>query len=169
MQGTRDEGPVTNDADRLTPMMQQYRAAKEQHPGMLLFFRNGDFYELFEEDAEVGARLLDIKLTKRDHDIPMAGVPHQALERYLGKLLQAGHRVAICEQMEEASQAKGIIRREVTRVITPGTLTEDDLLDPRRSNHLVALFPAPARSGLIGAAWLELSTAQFQAADVPAG
>ena len=150
-------------------MMEQYREAKERHPGMLLFFRNGDFYELFEEDAELGARLLDIKLTKRDQNIPMAGVPHHALERYLGKLLHSGHRVAICEQMEEASQARGIIRREVTRVVTPGTLTEDDLLDPRRSNHLIALFPGPARSGVIGIAWVELSTAQFQAADVPAG
>src|SRR5262245_7196534 len=151
-----------------TPMMQQYRDAKQRHPGMLLFFRNGDFYELFEDDAEVGARLLGIALTRRDKTIPMAGVPHHALERYLGKLLQAGHRVAICEQMEEASQARGIIRREVTRVVTPGTLTEDDLLDPRRSNHLLALCPGGARSGLVGLAWVELTTAQFLAADVPA-
>src|SRR5437763_6213008 len=100
----------------MTPMMQQYREAKELHPGMLLFFRNGDFYELFEDDAEVGARILGIRLTKRDKNIPMAGVPHHALERYLGKLLQAGHRVAVCDQMEDAAQAKGIIRREVTRV-----------------------------------------------------
>src|SRR5438309_4417339 len=153
-----------------TPMMQQYREAKQRHPGMLLFFRNGDFYELFEDDAEVGARILGITLTKRDKQIPMAGVPHHALDRYLARLMQAGHRVAICDQMEEASQAKGIIRREVTRVVTPGTLTEDDLLDPRRSNHLVALHPGnrPAgRSSLIGLAWVELSTGQFLAADVP--
>ena len=149
-----------------TPMMQQYREAKERHPGMLVFFRNGDFYELFEEDAEVGSRLLGITLTKRDHKTPMAGVPHHALERYLGKLMQAGHRVAICDQMEEAAQAKGIIRREVTRVVTPGTLTEDDLLDPRRSNHLVALFPEAGRANRIGLAWVELSTGQFLAADV---
>src|ERR1044072_3051749 len=118
-----------------TPMMQQYREAKARHPGMLLFFRNGDFYELFEEDAEVGARILGITLTKRDKSIPMAGVPHHAVERDLARLLQAGHRVSICEQMEEASQAKGIIRREVTRVVTPGTLTEDQLLDPKQANH----------------------------------
>src|SRR6266851_4943515 len=100
-----------------TPMMQQYRDAKQRHPGMLLFFRNGDFYELFEDDAELGARLLGITLTKRDKDIPMAGVPHQAVERYIAKLLHLGHRVAICEQMEEASQVKGRpISREVTRV-----------------------------------------------------
>src|SRR5438874_12322036 len=112
-----------------TPMMQQYRDAKERYPGMLIFFRNGDFYELFEDDAEVGSRILNITLTKRDKEIPMAGVPVKALERYLARLLKAGHRVAICDQMEEAAQAKGIIRREVTRVVTPGTLTEDDLLD----------------------------------------
>src|SRR5947209_15041024 len=150
-----------------TPMMQQYREAKQRHPGMLLFFRNGDFYELFEDDAEVGARVLGITLTKRDKHIPMAGVPHHALDRYLARLLQAGHRVAICEQMEDAAQAKGIIRREVTRIITPGTLTEDDLLDPRSANHLVALFPAGGRSNLIGLAWVDLSTGQFQAADFP--
>src|SRR5579859_1606459 len=115
-----------------TPMMQQYREAKARYPGMLLFFRNGDFYELFEEDAELGSKLLGITLTKRDKEIPMAGVPHHALDRYLTRLLQAGQRVAICEQLEEASQAKGIIRREVTRVVTPGTLTEDELLNPKQ-------------------------------------
>jgi DNA mismatch repair protein MutS len=149
----------------LTPMMQQYRDAKERHPGMLLFFRNGDFYELFEEDAELGARLLGLTLTKRDKSIPMAGVPHHALDRYLAKLLQLGHRVAICDQVEDASAAKGLIRREVTRVVTPGTLTEEDLLDPKRSNHLVAVVPAS--HGRVGVAWVELSAGQFQAADFP--
>src|SRR6516164_4595750 len=140
----------------MTPMMRQYREAKECHPGTMVFFRNGDFYELFEEDAEVGSRLLGITLTRRDKDIPMAGVPHHALDRYLAKLLQAGHRVAICEQMEEASQVKGRpIRREVVRVVTPGTLTEDDLLDPRQANHLAAVFP---RGEVAGLAWVELTT-----------
>src|SRR5438067_5339475 len=152
-----------------TPMMQQYRDAKERHPGMLLFFRNGDFYELFEEDAEFGARILSITLTKRDGKIPMAGVPHHAVEKYLARLLQAGHRVAICEQMEEASQAKGIIRREVTRIVTPGTLTEDQLLDPKQANHLVSIFPAGGRSPLIGLAWTDLASGQIIAADVAAG
>src|ERR671925_723630 len=126
----------------LTPMMQQYRDAKARHPGMLLFFRNGDFYELFEEDAELGSRLLGITLTKRDKEIPMAGVPHHALDRYLAKLLQAGHRVAICDQVEDASQAKGLVRREVTRVVSAGTVTDDALLDPRASNFLAGLLPA---------------------------
>src|SRR5947209_11994913 len=146
-----------------TPMMQQYREAKARHPGMLLFFRNGDFYELFEEDAELGSGLLGITLTKRDKEIPMAGVPHHALDRYLARLLQAGHRVAICEQLEDAAQARGLIRRDVTRVVTPGTLTEDNLLDPRRCNHLAAVFPHGPQVGL---AWVELSAVQFQAADV---
>src|SRR5579885_3095474 len=149
-----------------TPMMQQYRDAKARHPGMLLFFRNGDFYELFEDDAELGSRLLGITLTRRDKDIPMAGIPYHALDRYLGKLLQAGHRVAICEQMEDPRSVKGRpIRREVVRVVTPGTLTEDDLLDPQRSNHLLALVPPGGRTPA-GLAWVELSTGLFQAADV---
>lgn len=148
----------------LTPMMQQYREAKARYPGMLLFFRNGDFYELFEEDAELGARLLGIALTRRDKDIPMAGVPYHAVDKYLQKLLQAGHRVAICEQLEDASQAKGLIRREVVRVVTPGTVTEEGLLDPRRANHLLAFVP---RGSQVGLAWVELSTGQFQALDLP--
>ncbi|HEY7426431.1 MAG TPA: DNA mismatch repair protein MutS, partial [Gemmataceae bacterium] len=151
----------------MTPMMQQFRDAKQAHPGAMVFFRNGDFYELFEEDAEVGSRLLGITLTRRDKEIPMAGVPHHALDRYLGKLLQAGHRVAICEQMEDPRQVKGRpVRREVIRVVTPGTLTEDDLLDPRRANHLIALMPPGGRTPA-GLAWVELSTGLFQAADVP--
>ncbi len=149
-----------------TPMMQQFREAKERYPGTMVFFRNGDFYELFEEDAEVGSRLLGITLTRRDKEIPMAGVPHHALDRYLSKLLQAGHRVAICEQMEDPRSVKGRpIRREVIRVVTPGTLTEDDLLDPQRSNHLLALVPPGGRTPA-GLAWVELSTGLFQAADV---
>ncbi len=149
-----------------TPMMQQFREAKERYPGTMVFFRNGDFYELFEEDAEVGSRLLGITLTRRDKEIPMAGVPHHALDRYLGKLLQAGHRVAICEQMEDPRSVKGRpVHREVIRVVTPGTLTEDNLLDPQRPNHLLALIPPGGRTPA-GLAWVELSTGLFQAADV---
>ena len=144
-------------------MMQQYRDAKARHPGMLLLFRMGDFYELFEDDAQVAARVLGITLTSRDKQIPMAGFPHHQLEAYLRKLLHAGHRVAVCDQVEDAALAKGLVKREVTRIVTPGTLTEDDLLDPRQSNHLVAVCPAPAGAGL---AWVELSTGQFFAADL---
>src|SRR5580704_5209697 len=147
----------------MTPMMQQYREAKDRHPGMLLLFRMGDFFELFDDDAGVAARVLGLTLTSRDKSIPMAGFPHHQLENYLHKLLRAGHRVAICDQVEDPAQAKGLVRREVTRVVTPGTITEDNLLDPRRANHLVAIQPQGATAGL---AWLELSTGMFQAADI---
>jgi DNA mismatch repair protein MutS len=158
-------------------MMQQYRAARERHPGMLLLFRMGDFYEMFEDDAQTGARVLGLTLTSRDKTVPMAGFPHHQLESYLQKLLSAGFRVAVCDQVEDPALAKGLVRREVTRVVTPGTVTEDGLLDPRASNHLVALVlgPRSARgtdttttgSASVGLAWLELSTGQFLAADFP--
>src|SRR5262249_6705088 len=131
----------------LTPMMQQYREAKERHPGMLLLFRMGDFYELFDADAETAARVLGLTLTSRDKTIPMAGFPHHQLESYLRKLLQYGHRVAVYDQVEDPATAKGLVRREVTRVVTPGTITEDDLLDPRQPNHLAALWPRGDRIG----------------------
>jgi DNA mismatch repair protein MutS len=147
----------------LTPMMQQYREAKERHPGMLLLFRMGDFYELFEEDAHTAAGVLGLTLTSRDKTVPMAGFPHHSLDGHLRKLLQTGHRVAICDQVEDPALAKGLVRREVTRVVTPGTLTEDDLLDPRKPNHLLALLPSGAG---VGCAWVELSTGAFWAADI---
>src|SRR5580704_6485981 len=150
----------------MTPMMQQYRDAKERHPGMLLLFRMGDFYELFHEDAEVASRVLGLTLTSRDGSIPMAGFPVKALDTHLRNLLLAGHRVAVCDQVEDPALAKGLVRREVTRVVTPGTLTEDDLLDPRQTNHLAALTPLPPR-GPAGLAWVELSTGHLFAADVP--
>src|SRR5260370_22619231 len=146
-----------------TPMMQQYQEAKERHPGMLLLFRMGDFYELFDADDEAAARLLGLTLTSRDKTVPMAGFPHHQLENYLHKLIQAGQRVAICDQVEDPALAKGLVRREVTRVVTPGTITEDNLLDPRAANYLAALHAAKDVAGL---AWLELSTGQFQAADI---
>ncbi len=151
----------------MTPMMRQYREAKDSHPGMLLLFRMGDFYELFHDDAEVAARVLGLTLTTRDGTIPMAGVPYRAIDTYLQRLLQAGHRVAICDQVEDAALAKGLVKREVTRVVTPGTLTEDNLLDPRRTNHLVAVAPLHLGKNGVGVAWVELSTGQFHAADVP--
>jgi DNA mismatch repair protein MutS len=146
-----------------TPMMQQYRDAKARHPGMLLLFRMGDFYELFDADAEVASRVLGLTLTSRDKTIPMAGIPYRTLETYLQKLLQAGHRVAVCDQIEDPAVAQGLVKREVTRVVTPGTVTEDNLLDPRRPNHLAAVVP---RGPVVGLAWVDLSTGLFQAADV---
>src|ERR1700738_2555979 len=135
----------------VTPMMQQDREAKERHPGMLLLFRMGDFYETFDDDAEVASRVLGLTLTSRDKTIPMAGFPHHALDGHLRKLLQAGHRVAICDQVEDPALAKGLVKREVTRVVTPGTLTEENLLDPRQANHLVAVH---AGVGAVGLAWV---------------
>jgi len=147
-----------------TPMMQQYQDAKARHPGMILLFRMGDFYETFDADAELLSRILGLTLTSRDKTVPMAGFPHHSLEGHLRKLLQSGHRVAVCDQVEDAALAKGLVKREVTRVVTPGTITEDELLDPRQPNHLAAL--APTRSGY-GLAWVELSTGEFTACDVP--
>jgi DNA mismatch repair protein MutS len=151
----------------LTPMMQQYQEAKDRHPGMMLLFRMGDFYELFGDDAEVAARTLGLTLTSRDKTVPMAGFPHHSLQTHLRKLLQAGYRVAVCDQVEDPALAKGLVRREVTRVVTPGTLTEDELLDPRQPNHLAAVYaPAAPSRDAVGLAWVELSTGQFRAADV---
>ncbi len=151
----------------LTPMMQQYHEAKASCPDALLLFRMGDFYELFFEDARVAAATLGLTLTSRDkgeNPVPMAGFPYHQLESYLAKLIQQGHRAAVCEQVEDPKQAKGIVRREVTRVVTPGTLTDDALLDPRASNFLTALVPAGEQLGI---AWVELSTGQFWASTVP--
>src|SRR3954454_699132 len=147
-----------------TRMMQQDHDAKAQHPGMIVLFRNGDFYELFEEDAELGSKVLGLTLTKRDGTIPMAGVPVHRLEHYLGQLIKAGHRVAVCEQMEEPDPKKKIIHREVNRVVTPGTVTEDTLLDPRAPNHLVAVVPG--KGNTFGLAWIDLSAGSFAATDV---
>jgi DNA mismatch repair protein MutS len=148
----------------MTPMMQQYQDAKARHPGMLLLFRMGDFYELFDEDAHTAARVLGLTPTSRDKSVAMAGFPHHQLEQYLQKLLHLGYRVAVCDQVEEAAAAKGLVKREVTRVVTPGTITEDDLLDPRVSNPLVALYPEGQQ---VGMAWVELTTGDFHAADIP--
>ena len=146
-----------------TPMMQQYQEAKARHPGMILLFRMGDFYETFHDDAELLSRVLGLTLTSRDKTVPMAGFPHHSLENHLRKLLQSGYRVAVCDQVEDAALAKGLVKREVTRVVTPGTITEDELLDPRRPNHLAAIFPSKDGYGL---AWVELSTGEFMASDV---
>ena len=123
--------------------MRQWREAKEKHPDALLFFRVGDFYELFHGDAEEGARLLGLTLTSRNNGaaakVPLAGVPAKALDDYLSRLVRLGRRVAICDQVEDPAEAKGIVRREVTETVTPGTVTADNLLHQRRNNFLVAL------------------------------
>jgi DNA mismatch repair protein MutS len=160
-------------AEPATPMMAQYLAIKERHPDCLLFYRMGDFYELFFDDAVKAAAALDIQLTKRGHhrgeDIPMCGVPVHAADTYLARLIKAGFRVAVCEQMEDPAEArkrgpKAALRRDVVRIVTPGTLTEDGLLDARRNNYLAALAEA---HGELALAWLDLSTGAFHLQPVP--
>lgn len=160
-------------AASLSPMMQQYHEAKRAAGDALLLFRMGDFYELFFEDAKIAARTLGIALTSRDKGddpVPMAGFPHHQLDAYLAKIISAGHRAAICEQVEDAKLAKGLVKREVTRIVTPGTLTDDALLDPQASNFLAAIAQTTATAKsmpLAGLAWVDVSTGRFYAAAFP--
>jgi DNA mismatch repair protein MutS len=147
----------------LTPMMRQYRELKARDPEALLLFRMGDFYEMFDDDAERASELLGLAVATRDKDkgpaaTKMAGFPHPALETYLARLVQAGVRAAVCEQMEDPAQAKGVVKRDIVRVVTPGTLTDDAMLDPRAANYLAAVVEV---RGKLGLAWVELSTGRF--------
>jgi len=184
----------------VTPMMQQYRDAKGACGDAILLFRMGDFYELFHDDARTAARVLGLTLTSREkgeNAIPMAGFPHHQLESYLGKLIKQGFRVAVCDQVEDPKKAKGLVKRDITRVVTAGTLTDDALLDPRQSNYLAAVAvsrgdktrndgrttsgkQSAVRAGSkdsvrfsdssaeVGLAWVELSTGRFFATTFPA-
>ncbi len=153
-----------------TPLMQQWREAKSRHRDALLFFRVGDFYELFHSDAEEGARLLGLTLTSRNNGaaarVPLAGVPAKALDEYLARLVKLGRRVAICDQVEDPALAKGIVRREVTETVTPGTVVSDALLSERRNNYLVALVAEGDEAW--GMAALDVSTGELTARHVPA-
>ena len=170
--------PAADAAGRVTPMMEQYIEIKAANPDCLLFYRMGDFYELFFEDAEVASRALGIVLTKRGkhlgRDIPMCGVPIHRSDEYLHKLIALGHRVAVCEQIEDPAEAKkrgakSVVQRDVTRLVTPGTLTEDTLLDARRNNYLLALARARLSSsgeqGRLALAWIDISTGEFRIAE----
>jgi len=147
-----------------TPMVRQYKELKAQHPGTLLFFRLGDFYELFFDDAVTGARELQITLTARHKDssepIPMCGVPHHSAANYIAKLVRKGYRVAICEQTEEAAKTKKLVRREVVRIVTPGTPIDPQLLEAREAVFLAAVC---AQGEIVGAAFLDISTGEFRA------
>jgi DNA mismatch repair protein MutS len=167
-----EAAPAADANSRVTPMMEQYLEIKAAHPGLLLFYRMGDFYELFFEDAEIASKTLGIVLTKRGKhqgmDIPMCGVPVERSEDYLHRLINAGHRVAVCEQTENPAAArargnKSVVARGVVRLVTPGTLTEDTLLDARTNNYLLAIARARASSGgdRIGLAWIDISTSEF--------
>ena len=151
----------------ITPLMAQYMEIKNEHKDYLLFYRMGDFYELFFDDAVTASKALDIALTKRgkyeDADIPMCGVPFHAYESYLAKLIRQGFKVAICEQVEDPKEAKkrgykSIVKREVIRLVTPGTLTEDNLLDAKRNNFL---FAVAKQQNTLGLAWIDVSTGDF--------
>ena len=147
-----------------TPMIRQYRELKAKHPGTLLFFRLGDFYELFFEDAIVGSRELQITLTARHKErgdpIPMCGVPHHSAANYIAKLVRKGYRVAVCEQTEDPSKAKKLVRREVVRIVTPGTPIDPQLLEAREAIYLAAVC---AHGETVGAAFLDISTGEFRA------
>ncbi|MBR0932120.1 DNA mismatch repair protein MutS [Bradyrhizobium jicamae] len=167
-----DAASAAEAPSRVTPMMEQYLEIKATHPGLLLFYRMGDFYELFFEDAEIASRALGIVLTKRGKhqgmDIPMCGVPVERSEDYLHRLIGAGHRVAVCEQTENPAEAKArgnksVVRRGVVRLVTPGTLTEDTLLDARTNNYLIAIARARGSAGAdrLGLAWIDISTSEF--------
>ncbi len=170
-----DLPPAPGENSRVTPVMEQYLEIKTANPDCLLFYRMGDFYELFFEDAETASRALGIALTKRGkhrgQDIPMCGVPVIRAEEYLHRLIALGHRVAVCEQLEDPAEAKkrgakSVVRRDVVRLVTPGTLTEDTLLDARRNNYLLAA--ARARLSSVGEearfalAWIDISTGEFR-------
>ena len=166
-----------------TPLMQQYHAVKKQHPGALLLFRLGDFYELFYDDAILASRVLQITLTARNKErgepVPMCGVPYHAAENYIARLIRAGHKVAICEQMEEPGPGKKLVRREVIRVLTPGTATGASLIEPKENNFLAAVARSAAANAAaaggraqgrasdarIGLAFVDLSTGDFRATE----
>src|SRR5437899_3475608 len=152
-----------------TPMMQQYLRAKAEHPDKLLLYRMGDFYELFYSDAERAAKLLDITLTARGASagapIPMAGVPYHAIEGYLARLMKLGESVAICEQIGDPATSKGPVERKVLRVVTPGTVTDANLLDAKRDSLLVAVNAGKHRTGV---AWLNLASGRLTLTEVPA-
>lgn len=153
----------------LTPLMRQHRHIKQRYPDAILFFRVGDFYEMFDEDAVVGSRVLGIALTSRDKHkadpVPLCGIPYHAAAGYIAKLLRAGRSVALCDQVEDPKTAKGLVRRDVVRLYTPGTVIEPDLLAAGEPNYLAALAPGPDGVGL---AWLDLSTAEFRVLELRA-
>jgi len=151
---------------KITPMLEQYLRAKQENPDAILFFRLGDFYEMFFEDAEEAAPILDVALTSRskkdDERIPMCGVPFHAAQTYIRKLIAAGRKVAICDQVQDAAVAKGLVERAIVRVITPGTVTEEECLDPRAPNYLVAVDGQEGNNDELGLAAIDLSTGEVR-------
>ncbi len=154
-------------SEKVTPAMKQFHHFKEKHPDAILFFRMGDFYETFYEDAKTCSRVLGLALTSRskgENPIPLAGLPYHAVDGYLKKMLQAGYKVAVCEQVEDPKKAKGVVKRDVVRIVTPGTLTDDMLLDSREDNFLCAVGLCAKSSAL---AWVDISTGHFLVQQAP--
>jgi len=151
----------------ITPLMAQYARIKEQYPDTILLFRVGDFFETFEEDAKIASKVLGITLTKRSNgaaeDVPLAGFPHHAIDTYLPKLVRAGYRVAVCEQMEDPKFAKGIVKREVIEVVTPGVAFSEKLLDHKKNNYLLSIY---IQNDIAGLAFCDISTGEFQTYEV---
>ena len=133
------------DSDNLTPLLRQYHNIKREHKDAILFFRMGDFYEMFYDDAVTASKVLEIALTTRDkrteNPVPLCGIPYHAINSYLPKLIKEGYRVAICEQVEDPALAKGIVQREVIRIITPGTVLDANLLDSKENNFIASVYP----------------------------
>ena len=157
-----------------TPLMKQYAQVKAKYPDTILLFRMGDFYETFDQDAILASKVLGITLTKRGNgaagDIPLAGFPYHALEAYLPRLLKAGHRVAVCEQLEDPKLARGIVKRDVVEVVSPGVAYSDKVLQTKQNNYLAAIsLPSPLATGLdiVGVAFVDVSTGEFNAAELP--
>ncbi|MDE5601333.1 MAG: DNA mismatch repair protein MutS, partial [Clostridia bacterium] len=150
------------DKDKLSPMMKRYFQIKAQYEDCLLFFRLGDFYEMFFDDAVTASRTLDLTLTGRDCGLderaPMCGVPHHAVDNYIRKLIEAGFRVAICEQLSDPATSKGMVDRDVVRVVSGGTVMEEDILDEKSSNYLLSVY---SKDGAFGIAWSDISTGEF--------
>jgi len=181
----RPRAPIVPMTEPTTPLMQQYHRVKKQHPEALLLFRLGDFYELFYDDAVTASRVLQITLTARNKErgqpVPMCGVPYHAADAYIARLIRAGHKVAICEQMEEPGPGKKLVRREVIRVLTPGTAIGGQLVDPKENNFLAAIAPSAAATAAaasptggalgrlsqarMGLAYVDLSTGEFRATE----
>ncbi len=153
---------------KITPMMKQYLEIKADYPDAILFFRMGDFYEMFLEDAVVASRILNITLTARnkgaDDEIPLCGIPFHSCQPYVAKLVQNGHNVAICEQVEDPKTAKGLVKRAVVRVVTPGLVVDTDTLDPRQNNYLMALTPL---DDCCGVAYVDITTGEFRVTELP--
>ena len=150
--------------DNLSPAMKQYARFKRDHPDAILFFRMGDFYEMFFEDAKVVSKVLGLTLTSRQNGVPMAGFPWHAAEPYIRKLISANYRVAICEQVQDPKEAKGVVDRDVIQVVTPGTVTSESMLEDKRSNYLAAVCVEARQAGI---AWVDLSTGRFLVHETP--